>query len=335
MVITCAFQCGVGVMLHARPIQLETFAQVKDLNGTVQSPISTGSGGVSDSVSITGSAAGSLGPIVWRTDSQASAEPGSSHAFSKSFVGNLTTGMSGSDYVFSYSGNPNPAYAPVYSEFGAPGASSRWTADDIYFSAPPGSGATTVTASLHLTISGILTTGVTTGIRNLNPGSVAGVYSSISLSAPGGATYGGSGDGFQRVIQSSTSAPFTQSGGFLSGAIFDGSARNSIDLPSMTFPVGVPVTLSITLETAARSSSYGFGETFALADFAHTLTLPQLGDVFAGLPAGFSVQSTELGIVDNHFSLAVPEPTEWSIAVGAGCGALAVGRRLRRGGFKA
>lgn len=319
LILAVALQWSRGWTALGRPISLEAAVEIKDLNGLVQSSAPSGSTVATDHLSITGTAAGSRGPINWRTDSMATALPGNLHAFSKSFVGNLGTGLSGSDYVFSYSGNPNPGYSPVYTELAAPGAVSRFTSTDILFTAPVGSGATTVTASLRFAVSGMLATAVTVGTPNLNPGSMAAVRMTASLFVPGSSSYGGSAEGFGRLVQSGTAAPSMQSGGFLAGAVFDGVTANSIQLDSMTFPVGVPVTISLSLETAARSSSYGFGETYALADFGHTLTLPPVGDVFAGLPTGYSVDSLQLGIVDNHYTLAVPEPGQGAVILGLGC----------------
>jgi len=307
------------------------------LNGISQSSTALSSLPATDHLGIVGSAVGSLGAIDWRTDTQASASMGGLHAFSKSFVGNLTTGNSGRDYVFSYSGNPQPSYYPTYSEVGAPGALAHLTANDIIFSAPAGSSATTVTASLQLELSGSLTTGVTLGVSDLGSGAFAAVMISANLgvdSALPGSGFGGSSDGFMRLSQSGATAPYTDSAGLLTGAVFDGTTHNHLSLASMTFPVGVPVSLSLSLETATRAYSYGFAEAFGLADFSHTLSLPTGGIAFDGLPTGFSVNSTSLGILNNQYS-AVPEPSGWGWILGLGClfgGAIHTGRRKRSQG---
>jgi hypothetical protein len=85
---------------------------------------------------------------------------------------------------------------------------------------------------------------------------------------------------------------------------------NSADVqtPVWTLPVNTPFTLTLQLNTAAAVSvvfSDGY-ITSALSDFGNTLSFATDRPVFT-LPAGYTVNSADAGIVNNTFSTPVPE----------------------------
>ena len=303
-------------------------ANIHDNSGTASTSSTALSGSVHSSEENSANAFGSSSVVSWQTQANGTADAGILRATSRAHVNNFGTGFAGSDYVFSYSGNSSGFGAPGVAAVDEPGGYSSGHWDGIMFSAPAGSLATTVTATFHLSISGLLLTStVNSGGPNLGISASAAVDVSAFLNSSyfvPGTSFGGGAFGVQRISQGA-GAPATESSGLLVGAVFDGSTANDLVLGPFVFPVGQPVSLDIKLKTAARASSYGFYQVDAVSDFGHTLELPVGSPVF-DLPAGFSVDSTELGIVNDMFT-PVPEPRDYAFSAGICCIGLVLWRR--------
>lgn len=107
--------------------------------------------------------------------------------------------------------------------------------------------------------------------------------------------------------------------------------------PTVTLPVGVDLSFQL-LATARSSLGSGVGDPAAFgragAEFADTFSLPSGIDVF-NLPAGYTVQSSDLMIVDNRYLAGVvPEPSTLALSL-VGLGLVAGGTRRRRPGHAA
>lgn len=321
--LTSATAGGLTVLADG-PMSAGT--EVHDLNGSSLDSSAPASGSASSSLNSNGSAAGSSSLVTWQTSTSATADPGLLHASSGAHVNNTGTGFSGRDYVFSYAGDS--ATFDLSSGINDPGAYAIGHWNGIVFSAPAGSGDTTVSATFHLRMSGLLTTSaVNFGGPNLGISASAAVdvsaFLSTAYSVPG-TSFGGGANGVMRISQGG-GAPSTESSGLLVGAVFDGATANDLVLGPFLFPVGQPVTLDLKLKTAARASSYGFYQVDAVSDFSHTLGLPTGSPVF-DLPSGFSVDSSELGILDDRF-VVVPEPRDFAFVAGICCAGLVLWRR--------
>ena len=106
-------------------------------------------------------------------------------------------------------------------------------------------------------------------------------------------------------------SPPTQTGLLAS---FNGTSAN-VQTPVWTLPVNTPFTLTLILNTSARVGvvfSDGY-VTSALSDFGNTLSFATDRPVFA-LPAGYTANSVEAGVVDNLFTSPVPEPGSAALA---------------------
>lgn len=100
-------------------------------------------------------------------------------------------------------------------------------------------------------------------------------------------------------------SPPTQSGLL---ADYDGTSAD-LRTPVWTLPVNTPFTLTLILNTSA-SVGVIFADgyiTSALSDFGSTLSFATDRPVFA-LPAGYTVNSVDAGVVDNAWMSPVPEP---------------------------
>jgi hypothetical protein len=100
-----------------------------------------------------------------------------------------------------------------------------------------------------------------------------------------------------------------------------GQAGNEITTPTVTLPVNVPFRLSFSLGTAASIvPPPGQGSAlFAAADYSRTLAFSSQRPVF-NLPAGYTVNSIQAGVVNNTF---VPEPGSLALLGAAALGLLA------------
>lgn len=93
--------------------------------------------------------------------------------------------------------------------------------------------------------------------------------------------------------------------------------------PNVTVPTNTPVLLRVRFTAANGQRGIGSGNT--VVDYLDTFTLASGGPVF-NLPAGFTANAPDLGIVDNAYQ--VPEPAvAWLLASAAGV--LGYGRRRR------
>jgi hypothetical protein len=90
-------------------------------------------------------------------------------------------------------------------------------------------------------------------------------------------------------------------------------------------PVGVPVTVSRSIELGATNVGGGIAMSFS-DDFNATFSWATDGPVF-DLPPGYTVNGA--GIVDNHYSLPVPEPQTLGLVIAA-IATWASGLALRR-----
>lgn len=115
--------------------------------------------------------------------------------------------------------------------------------------------------------------------------------------------------------------------GLLAGIPSAGSilVATTITTPTVMFTVGPAHILEIGLTVAANANRIGNAE----IDFAHTLSFPTNGPVF-NLPDGYTIDSPDLGIVDNRFGSeggsSVPEPSTMALTASA----LAAAGLLRR-----
>jgi PEP-CTERM motif-containing protein len=153
----------------------------------------------------------------------------------------------------------------------------------------------------------------------------------VALFGPGSGPGSNVGGGFL-ALRSDHGTPATGFGGgaFASLATApsiasDGNVAFSINFSSAKFlaPVGVPFSVGLDLETSTSVFNDAIESfiTSANADFASSLTFATDGPVF-NLPAGFTVNSADAGIIDNTFSPSVPEPSTW-LLLGSGLLALA------------
>lgn len=139
----------------------------------------------------------------------------------------------------------------------------------------------------------------------------------------------GSGDGGTSVVSNTNgqkNAPFET--GLLVGFDGDMDIRTRLfTLPVNTF---IPITLTLDAVSSVQVDFADSFETSANADFGSTLRFATDRPVF-DLPPGYTVNSTDAGIMNNVFMLAVPEPPAAGLlALGLAC----VGRFRRRLGSK-
>ncbi len=112
------------------------------------------------------------------------------------------------------------------------------------------------------------------------------------------------------IFQSVTGSP--------AGTTIDGIFSS----PTHTFATNTPFSVELSMEVVANA----VGGSSAFADFFHTLTFSTDGPVFS-LPPGFTVNSVDGGIVDNHVA-PVPLPAAiWMF--GSAAGLLSLLRRRR------
>ncbi|HTR37308.1 MAG TPA: PEP-CTERM sorting domain-containing protein [Bryobacteraceae bacterium] len=115
------------------------------------------------------------------------------------------------------------------------------------------------------------------------------------------------------------------------------SVGSTVGTDQFDVPIGVPLTLVMTLNTNAGVAGYvngnGSADATGGANFIDTVSFPFSGVVF-DLPDGYTVNSAEGMIVDNHFvgaenTSAVPEPGSLPILL-AGFAAIALLHLRRR-----
>ncbi len=204
------------------------------------------------------------------------------------------------------------------------------TMDDMMIGGAPG---TFITTPMHLHLTGALEAGsalysnsiFTNGSTQVTGGSNVSVEIRVNGNKVG--------EGFQELASINGAFPTVTGSGLL--AHFDGDDV----LTTSPFTVATNTFFSVMLSLGVISGSEvldgGAGRGTSIADFSNTLTFVQNGPVF-DLPAGYTANSLEAGIVNNRFTPAdganvVPEPSSiilWGI--GALCLAIGSLRSRRR-----
>lgn len=118
----------------------------------------------------------------------------------------------------------------------------------------------------------------------------------------------------------------TQDGIAYQTGIFDPSSAGSATTAEFLYQLGSPLSfgLDIRVQSYAGTPNYDTGGAVAEANFAHTAGFPTSGPV-ANLPEGYTLNSLDGSIVDNHF-VGVPEPSALTLAA-IGMGLVACYRR--------
>ena len=192
----------------------------------------------------------------------------------------------------------------------------RVTFTDFVISGPAGSGPIQTSINFHLSGQQILG-----GYTSASPIYTSDVASAVGLIVSAGSNGASGFNNFH--YNNGAVSPATQ-GGLLVG--FNGNAN--VPTPLWTLPVNTPFTLSVQLSTMV-SVGVVFSDgyiTSALSDFGNTLTFATDRPVF-GLPAGYTANSAEAGVINNVFTSQVPEPASGALAA---FGIAAVGLRARR-----
>ena len=210
----------------------------------------------------------------------------------------------------------NVAAGPETRDFIA-GSQARVTFADVVIAGPAGAGPIQTSINLHLSGTQALASYV-----SATPDFLSRVNSNVFI----GVTDGGNNrDGGNRSLSHINGVPIPPNqNGMLMGYTGSGNVQTRM----FTLLVNTPFSLSLSIGTTARigvafSDSYVTG---ALSDFGNTLSFATDRPVFR-LPAGYTVNSADAGIVNNTFSTPVPEPAS---AVLAALGLVLVGARVRR-----
>jgi hypothetical protein len=175
-------------------------------------------------------------------------------------------------------------------------ADAQVTIDDMFISGPVGVTSTVAPINFHLSGSQLLGYYV--------PSFPSFVYSVSSIQMQ--VAVGSSSDGGFRTIESVNGAPpFVNTTGL--GMLTGWTGNNDIQTQPFTMPVNTPFSMSLFLNVLAYTK-VDFKDSFNAAantDFSGTLAFATDVPVFA-LPAGYTANSVEGGIVNNQF---VPEPS--------------------------
>ena len=170
-------------------------------------------------------------------------------------------------------------------------ALARFTVDDLIFSGP----GSFVNVYMLFLIDGSVSVDGTAG---------AGANGIINFTNHSGSSVYG---GFQGCVASGC-GPF---GTYLLD--FSNTNHAIVRTPTFTVPTGQPINWLMQLSVSAGAGNINTGQQgSALASFENTFSIPTTGVVF-GLPAGYTVNSAEAQILDNHWvggnSSNVPEPS--------------------------
>lgn len=274
-----------------------------------------------------------------------------------SFVDNLTTGIfnsysltepfqAGDRIVFS-DNNPNThditldtsslasggglhshSYAKLITQ---PGYTTRYevnsiadaiaTFQDVVVTGPAGG---SILTSFNLDLSGTNNAGASGGA-----GALALANSQVSINLNGNGNFAGSGTYYYKAHSDGAAEVF--SNGILSGW----PSANAVTSLPFNILVGVPFTVRLELDTTSQAQHSAQAGVFppgstaeANTDFSNTLTFALSGAVF-NLPAGYTANSVEAGIVNNVFISTVPEPSD-AVLVAFSVFTLCAFRRTRR-----
>ena len=130
---------------------------------------------------------------------------------------------------------------------------------------------------------------------------------------------------------------FSRSGDFTGNTISPGTSSFPFRSLEFAMPVGQPFDVFVFLRGDVSVEIAGQVSADAMLDFDSTAAFPALGPIF-GLPAGYTVNSTQALIQDNRWiggvAATVPEPTTLTLlAVGLAAGLFTTSRgRSRSGG---
>lgn len=121
---------------------------------------------------------------------------------------------------------------------------------------------------------------------------------------------------------------------FVNNGPFGSWNGGSIEYSQSNLPVVLPLNFdlspgrpySVRIGATATARAFGPGENYTAVDFGNTISFQP--DEVATLPAGYTLDSVDLGVVNNQFvGFAVPEP---NTALLVGLGLLVLGVRTRR-----
>lgn len=213
---------------------------------------------------------------------------------------------------------PNGA---LTSEGGTSQESSDFTLDNIVITGPAGStSADIVDYSINVSVMGSLSAVADTGFH-----SQAGVSLSVSTNS----SLGGGGGALGSMTVNSAGT-VTASGVFSSFPVGVTGQTTAVS-PVHQARSGDTISIQLILATfAIAGESFGSpaGSAAATADFSHTVMFPTSGPVL-NLPAGWTANSLDGTIVDNHFVASIPEPAAlWLLGVAIAAGLMR--RRLQR-----
>ncbi len=225
------------------------------------------------------------------------------------------TASSGGLGVFASAGIPGqPAADPFPPVSVSGGASARMRFEDLVFTNPadpetPGM----IPVSLRFALSGSF---VLSQIAESNSTATGGVTLTYGLGVPGPGSTASPRDigALRRQLDRGDSLP-SNSGIF---AVLGNSDDPLIDgifvTPEFLVPVNTPLVLSVTLTGSASVVTRDGGPVSAITSFGDTLRFPGTGPVFV-VPAGYTVDSIEAGIVNNVSAIPLPA-TVWLFLAG-------------------
>ena len=219
----------------------------------------------------------------------------------------------GSNYVFT------PEYDYPYRHIFYSNAWVGVTYNDVVITGPAGAAPVQTAINFHMSGQQIL------GTHSPGPGHYSGNLANVSLTVQAGNN--SAGGVYNQSARNGVIQPVDER-----DMMVGFSGNDDLQTPLFTLPVNTPFTMFVQLVTSVQVN-LDYREGFivsSLSDFGSTLRFATDRPVF-DLPAGYSVNSAEAGLINNTFTTPVPEPGS---AVLAALGLLTVcgWTRRRRGG---